>query len=259
MAQIDTSGGGKKKKGAQKKIAIHVDFTPMVDMNMLLITFFMLCTTMIKSQTLQIILPTNEEVRKEQQSQAKQSEAITLILDTEYNGDTPAVDAETGKTVHNIYYYEGIADTTFATPNYLRREQFIGNVNREAQGIRRILLNKNQEVMAAYQQLKERWKNREITKEEFDREAKKNASASTKTRPVVVIKPGPNTTYEGLINAIDEMNINQISRYSIELPTHTDTLLLQQYERANNETIIRPTVRQQATANAQAQASTPNP
>ena len=41
MAQIDTSGGGKKKKGAQKKIAIHVDFTPMVDMNMLLITFFM--------------------------------------------------------------------------------------------------------------------------------------------------------------------------------------------------------------------------
>ncbi len=113
--------------------------------------------------------------------------------------------------------------------------------------------------MAAYQQLKERWKNREITKEEFDREAKKNASDSTKTRPVVVIKPGPNTTYEGLINAIDEMNINQISRYSIELPTHTDTLLLQQYERANNETIIRPTVRQQATANAQAQASTPNP
>ena len=179
MAQIDTSGGGKKKKGAQKKIAIHVDFTPMVDMNMLLITFFMLCTTMIKSQTLQIILPTNEEVRKEQQSQAKQSEAITLILDTEYNGDTPAVDAETGKTVHNIYYYEGIADTTFATPNYLRREQFIGNVNREAQGIRRILLNKNQEVMAAYQQLKERWKNREITKEEFDREAKKNASDSS--------------------------------------------------------------------------------
>ena len=54
MAQIEQSdNGGKKKKGAQKKIAIHVDFTPMVDMNMLLITFFMLCTTMIKSQTLQ--------------------------------------------------------------------------------------------------------------------------------------------------------------------------------------------------------------
>ncbi len=61
MAQIEQSDGGKKKKGAQKKMAIHVDFTPMVDMNMLLITFFMLCTTMIKSQTLSIALPTNEK------------------------------------------------------------------------------------------------------------------------------------------------------------------------------------------------------
>ncbi len=243
MAQIEQSSGGKKKKGAQKKMSIHVDFTPMVDMNMLLITFFMLCTTMIKSQTLQIVLPTNEDVKKEQQSQAKQSEAITLILDTEYSGDKPRVDVETGKTVHNIYYYEGIADTTFATPNYLRKEQFIGNVNREAQGIRKILLSKNKQVMEEYAKLKDQWKNKEITKDEFDQLAKKNASDSLKTRPVVVIKPGPNTTYEGLINAIDEMNINQISRYSIELPTHTDTLLLQRFEQQTGETIIRPTIR----------------
>ncbi len=263
MAQIEQSSGGKKKKkGAQKKIAIHVDFTPMVDMNMLLITFFMLCTTMIKSQTLQIILPTNEEVRREQQSQAKQSEAITLILDTEYNGDTPAVDAETGKTVHNIYYYEGIADTTFTvTPNQLKHEAFIGNMNHEPQGIRRILRERNEQVMERYAELKDQWKNKQITKEEFERLAKENASDSTKTRPVVVIKPGPNTTYEGLINAIDEMNINQISRYSIELPTHADTLLLRNYEQVNGVQIIRPTIRQQiATAAApQAQASTSNP
>ena len=250
MAQIDTSGGGKKKKGAQKKIAIHVDFTPMVDMNMLLITFFMLCTTMIKSQTLQIVLPTNEDVKKEQQSQAKQSEAITLILDTEYNGDKPAVDAETGKTVHNIYYYEGIADTTFSTSGYLKKEQFIGNMNHEAQGIRKILRGKNEQVMKEYESLKNQWKNKQITKEEFEQLAKKNASDSLKTRPVVVIKPGPNTTYEGLINAIDEMNINQISRYSIELPTHTDSVLLRHYEQVNGETIIRPTIRAKAAAPA---------
>ncbi len=264
MAQIDTSDkGGKKKKGAQKKMQIHVDFTPMVDMNMLLITFFMLCTTMIKSQTLQIVLPTNEDVKKEQQSQAKQSEAVTLILDTEYDGDKPAVDSETGKTVHNIYYYEGIADTTFATNKYLRKEKFIGNVNHETQGIRKILRSKNQQVMEEYMKLKDQWKNKQITKEEFDKLAKQNASDSLKTRPVVVIKPGPNTTYEGLINAIDEMNINQISRYSIELPTHTDTVLLRHYEQANNTTIIRPTVRQRAahmTSVAPVEGeSTPNP
>ena len=247
MAQIEQSSGGKKKKGAQKKMSIHVDFTPMVDMNMLLFTFFMLCTTMIKSQTLQIVLPTNEDVKKEQQSQAKQSEAITLILDTEYTDDKPTVDAETGKTIHNIYYYEGIADTTFSTPKYLRKEQFIGNMNHQPQGIRKILRSKNEEVMKEYESLKDRWKNKEITKEEFDQLAKKNAADSLKTRPVVVIKPGPNTTYEGLINAIDEMNINQISRYSIELPSHTDTVLLRHFEQANNETIIRPTVRTTST------------
>ena len=244
MAQIEQSDkGGKKKKGAQKKMSIHVDFTPMVDMNMLLITFFMLCTTMIKSQTLQIVLPTNEDVKKEQQNQAKASEAITMILDTEYNGDKPAVDAETGKTIHNIYYYEGVADTTFSTNKYLTKEQFIGNQNRQPQGIRKILRGKNEAVMAEYEKLKNQWKNKEISKEEFEKAAKKNASDSNKVRPVVVIKPGPNTTYEGLINAIDEMNINQISRYSIELPTHTDTVLLRHYEQAHNETIIRPLVR----------------
>ena len=246
MAEVQQSNGGGKGKNHQKKMTIRVDFTPMVDMNMLLITFFMLCTTMIKSQTLQIVLPTNEDVKKEQQSQTKQSEAITLILDTEYNGEKPAVNAETGKTIHNIYYYEGMADTTFTNPKYLQKEQFVGNVNHEAQGIRKILLNKNKQVMEEYAKLKEQWKNKEITKEEFDQLAKKNASDSLKTRPVVVIKPGPNTTYEGLINAIDEMNINQISRYSIELPTHTDTLLLKHYEQATGETIIRPTVRAKA-------------
>ena len=244
MAQIEQSDkGGKKKKGAQKKMSIHVDFTPMVDMNMLLITFFMLCTTMIKSQTLQIVLPTNEEVKKENQNQAKASEALTMIHDTEYEGDKPKVDGETGKTIHNIYYYEGVADTTFSTSKYLQKEQFIGNQNRQPQGIRKILRGKNEAVMEEYVKLKEQWKNKEITKEEFDRLAKKNASDSNKVRPVVVIKPGPNTTYEGLINAIDEMNINQISRYSIELPTATDTLLLKHFEQATGETIIRPTIR----------------
>lgn len=62
-------------------MSIHVDFTPMVDMNMLLITFFMLCTTMIKSQTLQILLPSNDQrIKDEQKNQAKADDAISLIL-----------------------------------------------------------------------------------------------------------------------------------------------------------------------------------
>ena len=43
-AEVQESSG-KRGKGKQKKMTVRVDFTPMVDMNMLLITFFMLCTT----------------------------------------------------------------------------------------------------------------------------------------------------------------------------------------------------------------------
>ncbi len=246
MAEIAQKEEG-GKKGAQKKMHIHVDFTPMVDMNMLLITFFMLCTTMIKSQTLQITLPTNEKVEKQNQNQAKESEAITLILDTEYNDNGTPRQTETGKTVHNVYWYKGIADTTFSTPNFLAKETFVGdkkeNGVRVQQGIRKILREQNKDVMKNYDELKTQWKERKITKETFDSLAKKNAADSTLSRPVVVIKPGPNTTYEGLINALDEMNINQISRYSIQLPTHTDTVLLQALEKKTGETIIRPTIR----------------
>ena len=46
MAEIQESGNKKGGKSKQKKMTVRVDFTPMVDMNMLLITFFMLCTSL---------------------------------------------------------------------------------------------------------------------------------------------------------------------------------------------------------------------
>ena len=57
MAEVTEGGNEKRSKSKQKKMAVRVDFTPMVDMNMLLITFFMLCTTMSKPQTMEISMP----------------------------------------------------------------------------------------------------------------------------------------------------------------------------------------------------------
>ena len=227
MAQIEQSdNGGKKKKGAQKKMTIHVDFTPMVDMNMLLITFFMLCTTMIKSQTLQLALPSNEKVENQNKNQTKASEAITMILDTEYDAKTgePMIN-ENGSTKHVIYYYEGKPDS--AT---VKQESFLGNAKGEFQGIRKILSDRNKEVLKKYVVLKQEWRDGKITKEEFDKKSRENASDSTLKRPVVIIKPGPNATYEALINAVDEMQIYQISRYNIELPNATDSALIAKFK-----------------------------
>ncbi|MCM1518100.1 MAG: biopolymer transporter ExbD [Pseudoflavonifractor sp.] len=244
MAQIEQSDKGGKKKGAQKKMSIHVDFTPMVDMNMLLITFFMLCTTMIKSQTLQIALPSNEKVEQEQQNKTKQSEAITLLLDTERdeNGNVK-IDPETGKPANIIYYYEGkpggeagLADANgdgfIDNPN-INVEKFLGNNNGETQGIRKILHNRNKQVLAKIDELKARWKNKELTDDEYQAQAKEIRNDSTLTRPVVIIKAGPAASYESLIGALDEMQINQISRYQIDNINGVDSALIIAYKHQN--------------------------
>lgn len=241
MAQIEQSDkGGKKKKGAQKKMQIHVDFTPMVDMNMLLITFFMLCTTMIKSQTLQISLPSNEKVEQEQQNKTKQSEAVTLILDTERDSEgNVKVDSDSGKPAHIIYYYEGKAEV--ADENHdglidnsnLKVEKFVGNENGEVQGIRKILHNRNKQVLEKIDVLKTQWKNKELTDEEYQAKAKQIRNDSTLTRPVVIIKAGPNASWESLISALDEMQINQISRYQIDNINGVDSALIFDYQAKN--------------------------
>lgn len=255
MAQIDTSsGGGKKKKGAQKKMAIHVDFTPMVDMNMLLITFFMLCTTMIQSRTMQIILPSNDKDIKEQdKNQASADEAITLILDTEYqNGSLQPAHDENGNTRHRVFYYEGIADEnnanvqgqSRASKGAISMASFVAGQEKGEEGVRQILRERHKEVMDQYDSLKKQWQNKEITKEQFEEKAKELATNEDFKHPVVIIKPGPNATYESLINAIDELNLNQIRKYSIQMPTHQDTVLLEKFQAANPSVqVIKPAIR----------------
>lgn len=249
MAQIEQSDkGGKKKKGAQKKMPIHVDFTPMVDMNMLLITFFMLCTTMIKSQTLSIALPTNEKVEQQEMNKAKDSEAITLIVDTERNEDgTIKKDAE-GRNKDIVYYYLGKPqvtdennDSIFEDSN-LERDVFLGNTtddngNTIQQGIRKILHNRNKEVLKRIDELKAKWRAKEFSPKKevndsiYQALAKEIRNDSTLTRPVVIIKATPNASWASVIGALDEMQINQISRYQIDNINPTDEGMIDAYIR----------------------------
>ena len=72
MAEIQESGNKKGGKSKQKKMTVRVDFTPMVDMNMLLITFFMLCTSLSKPQTMEISMPSNDKtITEEQQTKSR--------------------------------------------------------------------------------------------------------------------------------------------------------------------------------------------
>ncbi len=229
MAQIESNGGG-KGKSHQKKMEIRVDFTPMVDMNMLLITFFMLCTTMIKSQTLQISLPTNEKVDKQEQNKVKQSEAITIILDSE-------LDDKGVPTKDFVYYYEGMPNTEadasgHLTANNMKEIAFEPNQNGAPQGIRKILHERNEQVLEKINELKKKWKDNEFSKNKEQNDslyqiaAKKVRNDSTLTRPVVIIKATPNASFASLVTALDEMQINSISRYQIDRINAVDSALM---------------------------------
>ena len=244
MAQIEQGGGDdKKKKGAQKKMHIHVDFTPMVDMNMLLITFFMLCTTMLKSQTLNIILPTNEQVVKENQNKAKQSEAFTIIVDSER---ADAVDGVPGKILGNyVYYYEGVAggpegigaDNVIKENNLKEPETGNGTVNAGVvDQIRDVLRQKNKEVVSKLDELDKEWQaseagtGKKMTPEEYQRRAKEIISSKDiKNKPVVIIKATPQASFENLVSALDEMQINGINTFQIDNLNKQDSLLLADY------------------------------
>ena len=245
MAQIEQSDGGKKKKGAQKKMSIHVDFTPMVDMNMLLITFFMLCTTMIKSQTLTISLPSNEKVEQNQMNKAKESEAITLILTTDRNANGDVKKDDNGRPMNTVYYYEGMPEVADADGdglidnNKLKAEQFIGNDGKLQQGIRKILHDRNKQVLEKIYKEKARWRNKEFSPNKdindsiYQARAKEIRNDSTLTRPVVIIKAAPEASWESLISALDEMQINQISRYQIDNINQVDSALILDYLKKN--------------------------
>ncbi len=205
MAEIQDNGGNKKGKGSkQKKMNIRVDFTPMVDMNMLLITFFMLCTSLSKPQTMEISMPSNDKnITEEQQNKVKASQAITLLL------------GEEGK----LYYYEG-------EPNY-KDYASLKETTYEADGLRKLLLAKNYDAVSKVQELKKKKANLEITEEECKKQIAEVKSG--KDTPTVIIKATDKSTYRNLIDALDEMQICSVGKYVIVDITEGDQFLIDNY------------------------------
>ena len=257
MAEVQQNDSGKGKKGHQKKMTIRVDFTPMVDMNMLLITFFMLCTTMIKSQTLSIALPSNEKVENtENMSQASADDAVTIIIDAKRKVGSFDVDTINGKVVNEVYYYFGKpgGDAGMLGPggvvlsqnnNLEKAEILTDEVNnlgdRTARGIRKIIQDRNKEVYDAIKELKEKYNNgefgsletaqeREVAQEKYKEAAAEIRKSDNYKKPVIIIKSTPHASYGGLVEILDEMQINSISKYQIDNMTSVDSLMLIDYQ-----------------------------
>ncbi|MBE6314663.1 MAG: hypothetical protein E7079_06905 [Bacteroidales bacterium] len=242
MAEIAQDSGNGKGKSHQKKMEIRVDFTPMVDMNMLLITFFMLCTTMIKSQTLNIALPSNEKVDNvENMSQASADDAVTIILDAKRKKGSFDVDTVNGKVVNEVYYFfgkpggdAGMFDeggNVLSANNNLQKSEFLANnPDGTAQGIREIIQQRNKEVLVEINKLKDRFRKEEINQAQFDSLARKVRRDDKLKKPVIIIKSTNQASYGSLVSILDEMQINSISKYQIDNMTRVDSVMLIDYQ-----------------------------
>ena len=203
-AEVQESGG-KNGKSKQKKFAVRVDFTPMVDMNMLLITFFMLCTTLSKPQTMEISMPSNDKnITEQQKSMVKASQAITLLLGAD----------------NKLYYYEG-------EPNY-KDYTSLKETSYTPDGIRSILLQKNAAAVNKVRALKQQKLDLKISEEEYRKQVSEIKSG--KDTPTVIIKATDDASYKNLIDALDEMQICNIGKYVITDIAEADEFLMKNYD-----------------------------
>lgn len=126
MAEVNTDSGGGKKKGGKvrsKKMSTKIDFTPMVDLGFLLITFFMLTTTLAKPQIMAIIMP-EKDIKPDEAEATKESQVLTLLLGAN----------------DKVYYYEGISDAKLDSTDY------------SAEGLRKVILDKKERVKNQWQE-----------------------------------------------------------------------------------------------------------
>lgn len=203
-AEVQESGN-KKKGSKQKKMTVRVDFTPMVDMNMLLITFFMLCTSLSKPQTMEISMPSNDKsITEQQKSMVKASQAITLLLGAD----------------NKLYYYEG-------EPNY-KDYTSLKETSYTPDGIRSILLQKNVAAVNKVRALKLQKLDLKISEEEYRKQVSEIKSG--KDTPTVIIKATDDASYKNLIDALDEMQICNIGKYVITDIAEADEFLMKNFD-----------------------------
>ena len=206
----------KQKASKQKKMNVRVDFTPMVDMMMLLITFFMLCTSLAKPQTMELSMPSNDKNQTEQdKSVAKASYTITIYV----AGD------------NQIYYVAGIPK--YDDPTCLKKTTW------GKDGIRKVLITHVtedgtqpvQQVMLAQAKLDEKKVNNPNYPDSlYNKELSKIKGGEIDGQKIstmtIIIKATDTAAYQNLIDALDEMQLCSIGKYVIDKINPDDQKLL---------------------------------
>jgi len=207
----------KQKKSKQKKINVRVDFTPMVDMMMLLITFFMLCTSLSKPQTMELTMPSNDKnIQQQDQTATKASQTITIYV----CGD------------NKVFHVDGL-------PNY-NDPKCMKETTWGSKGIRKVLINHViedgstpvQAIMEAKAKLdaKKLKEPKKYTDQVYNDELTKIKAGDIGGEKIpvmtIIIKATDNSSYKNMVDALDEMQICSIGKYVIDKINPDDMKLL---------------------------------
>ena len=202
-----------KDTSKQKKINVRVDFTPMVDMMMLLITFFMLCTSLAKPQTMELSMPSNDKNMTDQdKSVTKASYTITIYV------------AGNNK----IYYVAGLPK--YDDPSTLKETTW------GKDGIRKVLIQHTTEdntqpvleVMKAKAELdlKKEQMPVSVYSKELSQIKRGEINGQKIQTMTVIIKATDKASYKNVVDALDEMQICSIGKYVLDKISKDDEKLL---------------------------------
>ena len=204
-----------KKQEKQKKMNVRVDFTPMVDMMMLLITFFMLCTSLAKPQSMELSMPSNDKnLEDNDKSVTKASYTITMYVASN----------------NKLYYVEG--QPKYDDPSCLKETTWGKN------GIRKVLQKHVTEdgtqpvlqVMMAKAKLDEQ--KDKMTEAEYSAELSKIKGGVINGEKIqtmtIIIKATDASTYKNVVDALDEMQICSIGKYVLDKINAQDKKLLEE-------------------------------
>ena len=210
----------KQKESKQKKMNVRVDFTPMVDMMMLLITFFMLCTSLAKPHAMELTMPSNDKnMTDEDKSVTKASYTVTVYVGAD----------------DKIYYVAGLPnyndptclkETTWGKDGF--RKVLITHVTEDGtQPVQQVMLAKaklDEKKLANPKQWPDSLYNKELAKIKGGNVEEGQPKIETMT---VVIKPTEGAAYKNVVDVLDEMQICSIGKYVIDDINDDDLKLLE--------------------------------